>query len=64
MNNSYSDKPLYCCFSVPQQNFFTSKGIRYELVALNPRTKYTMWVYMRDERLKEALREWNLGSKN
>ena len=35
------DKPLYCCFSVPQQKFLTSKNIRYEVVALNPNTKCT-----------------------
>lgn len=63
MKDGYSDKPLYCCFSVPQQKFFTNKGIRYELVALNPSTKCTMWIYMRNERLKEALKEWSLGSK-
>ena len=24
------DKPLYCCFSVPQKDFLQSKGIKYE----------------------------------
>ena len=49
------DKPLYCCFSVPQQKFLTSKNIHYEVVALNPNTKCTMWIYMRNEKLDKAL---------
>lgn len=58
------DKLLYCCFSVPQQKFLTSKNINYEVVALNPNTKCTMWIYMRNEKLDKALNEWRLGSKS
>nr|DAG25508.1 MAG TPA: hypothetical protein [Caudoviricetes sp.] len=58
------DKPLYCCFSVPQQKFLTSKNIHYEVVALNPNTKCTMWIYMRNEKLDKALNEWRLSSKS
>lgn len=58
------DKPLYCCFSVPQQKFLASKNINYEVVALNPNTKCTMWIYMRNEKLDKALNEWRLGSKS
>ena len=52
------DKPLYCCFSVPQKEFLKSKGINYELVALNPTSKCTMWIYMRNGLLDKALSEW------
>lgn len=61
MTNS-DNKPLYCCYSLPQQKFLTEKGIRYELKALNPNTKCTMWVYMKNKILDNALREWTLSS--
>ena len=40
------------------------KPIHYEVVALNPNTKCTMWIYMRNEKLDKALNEWRLGSKS
>lgn len=55
------NKPLYICYSVPQMNFLTEKGLRYELVALNKNTGCTMWIYMRDEKLDKYLNEWSLG---
>lgn len=54
-------KKLYVCYSVPQMNFLTSKGVRYELVALNKNTGNTMWLYMRNEKLDKYLNEWSLG---
>lgn len=55
------NKPLYICYSVPQMNFLTEKGSRYELVALNKNTGSTMWVYMRTNELDKHLSEWSLG---
>lgn len=58
------EKKLYCCYSVPLKDFLRSKGIKYEIVALSPNTKSTMWVYMKDEKLDKCLEEWSLGSKS
>lgn len=49
---------LYCCYSVPLMKFICSKGIKYEIVAKNPNTEKTFWVYIRDEKLDTVLSEW------
>ena len=60
-NMRKEDKPLYCCFSVPQRDFLASKGIKYEICALNPNTHNMFWVYMQNGKLSEALKEWSLN---
>lgn len=50
---------LFPCYSVPMRDFFTSKGIRYELVGLNPTTKLPFWVYIKTKELQEAMQEWS-----
>ena len=50
---------LFPCYSIPMRDYFTSLGIRYELVGLNPETKNMFWVYIKNERLKNALEEWS-----
>lgn len=55
---------LYCCYSIPQREFLKSKGIRYEIVALSPNSKSTMWVYIKNEKLDKLLNEWSLGAKS
>ena len=55
---------LYCCFSVPQMKYLKSNGVNYEIKALNDKTKCTMWVYIKDEKLDRLLKEWSLGSKS
>lgn len=51
---------LYTCYSVPLMKFLTQiKGIRYELVACNPNTMKTFWIFVRDEKLNNALNEWS-----
>lgn len=53
---------LYTCYSVPLMKFLTqTKGIRYELVACNPNTMKTFWIFVRDEKLNNALDEWMTG---
>ena len=50
---------LYTCYSVPLMKFLTEqKGIRYELVALNPNTMKKFWIFIRDKQLNNALNEW------
>ena len=61
MIKNKKDKLLYCCFSVPQRDYLTSKGIKYEICALNPNTLNMFWVYMQNEKLSEALKEWSLN---
>lgn len=34
------------------------KGIRYEIVALNPNNQKKFWAFIRDEKLNTALNEW------
>lgn len=58
-----SNKPLYCCYSVPLMNYLTDNGVKYEVVALNKNTNNTMWIYLRNEKLNKLLKEWSLGSK-
>lgn len=51
---------LYCCYSIPLRDFLLKNGIRYEIVALNPNSKSTMWIYIKDKKLDKLLREWSL----
>lgn len=51
---------LYTCYSVPLLKFLTdTKGIRYELIAYNPNTMKKFWIFIRDEKLNNALDEWS-----
>ena len=52
------DKLLYCCYSVPQRDYLTNLGIRYEICGLNPNTKCMFWAYLNNEKLSEALSKW------
>lgn len=49
---------LYCCYSLPLRDFLYSKGLRYELAALNPNSKKLFWVYIKDKKLDILLTEW------
>lgn len=50
---------LYCCYSLNLRKFLESKGLRYELAALNPNSQKLFWVYMRTEQLDSLLDEWS-----
>ena len=50
---------LYCCYSLNQRKFLESKGLRYELAALNPNSQNLFWVYIRTEQLDKLLEEWS-----
>lgn len=56
-------KKLYCCYSIPLKNYLKSKGIEWEVVALSPNTKSTMWIYIKNEKLNKYLDEWSQGNK-
>lgn len=50
---------LFSCYSVPLMKFLTqNKNIKYKLVGLNPRTKNTFWVFIKNKELNNALTEW------
>lgn len=50
---------LFPCYSIPMRDFFSLRGIRYELVGLHPETKKMFWVYIKTPELDVAMNEWN-----
>ena len=47
------------CYSVPLKDYLTKvKGIEYLCVALDCKSQNTMWVFLRDKELDNALTEW------
>lgn len=50
---------LFPCYSIPMRNYFTSKGIKYELVGLHPVTHDMFWVYVKTIELEKAMYEWS-----
>lgn len=57
------DRKLYCCYSLPLRDFLSEHGIRYEIVALSPNTKSTMWVYIKTDALDKLLDKWSNNTK-
>lgn len=51
---------LYCCYSLPLRDFLSKNNCRYEIVALSPNSKSTMWIYVKNEKLDKLLKEWSL----
>jgi hypothetical protein len=49
---------LFPCYSIPLRDFLSSKGIRYEIVGINPTTHNMFWVYIKNNQLTIALDEW------
>ena len=54
---------LYCCYSLEQRKFLTSRNIRYEVVGLNPNNQQMFWVYIKDEKLDILTSEWSKRDK-
>lgn len=54
------DKKIYCCYSVPLMKFLTeTKGIRYDVVGLNPNSHKTFWGFVKTDKLDKALKAWS-----
>ena len=53
------ESKLYCCFSVPLRDYLTENDVKYELVALSPNSKRTMWIYIKDDKLRKLLKDWS-----
>jgi len=51
----------YKCFSVPQKDFLMSRGLEYITVALDPKTKDTFWLFLRNDSLDASLTQWQLN---
>ena len=49
---------LFPCYSIPMRDYFTSKGIKYELVGLHPTTHDMFWVYIKTPKVLELMNEW------
>ena len=50
---------LYTCYSLNLRNFLYSKGIKYRIAARHPNKEEMFWIYVRDEKLDNALTEWS-----
>lgn len=50
---------LYCCYSLNLRRYLYSRGLRYELCAIDPNSKKTFWVYLRNDELDSALSDWS-----
>lgn len=42
------------------RDYFTSKGIKYELIGLHPKSCAMFWVYTKTIELENAMKEWSL----
>lgn len=49
---------LFICYSPPLKNFLVSKGFKYEVIGLNPESKKTFWVFLRNEKFNETVGMW------
>ena len=45
------------------RDFFTSKGIKYELVGLHPKSYDMFWVYIKTIELEKAMNEWSSNNR-
>ena len=54
---------LFPCYSIPMRDFLTSKGIRYELVGLHPKSHKMFWVYIKSNELEKVMNEWSSNNR-
>ena len=57
--NQAVENQLYCCYSLPLRNYLYKGGLKYHLAALNPNSKKMFWVYIKDKKLDDLLKEWS-----
>ena len=57
------ESKLFPCYSIPMRDYFSSKGIKYELVGLHPTSHDMFWVYIKTTELKNAMQEWSLNKR-
>ena len=54
---------LLLCYSIPMRDYFASKGIKYELVGLHPKSHDMFWIYIKTIELEEAMNEWSSNNR-
>lgn len=54
---------LYPCYSTNLMKFLSLKGVEYELCGRHPNKEVTMWIYIRNEKLNKALKEYELAKR-
>lgn len=63
--SNMNSSQVFVCYSVPLMMFLTkSKGIRYDVVGLNPKTKKTFWAFVKNKELSETLSTWRDNNPN
>lgn len=53
MNDKY-----FRCFSVPLKNYLLSNDVKYELVALDTKSKNTFWLFVKTDKFQTVLSQW------
>ena len=54
---------LFPCYSLPMRDFFMSKGIKYELVGLHPKSHDMFLIYIKTSELEKAMNEWSSNNR-
>lgn len=49
----------FYCYSTTLMHFLKANGLRYEYADIHKRTGNRMWVFKRDDRLREMLDEYD-----
>ena len=52
---------LFVCYSLNLMLFLKKNGVRYEVEAVHKLTNAPLWVYVRNDKLKKLLGEWNIN---
>lgn len=55
------NNPLFVCYSLKLMLFLKKNGVRYEVEAVHKLTNAPLWVYVRNDKLKKLLGEWNIN---
>ena len=55
------NNPLFVCYSLNLMLFLKKNGVRYEVEAVHKLTNAPLWVYVRNDKLKKLLGEWNIN---
>ena len=52
---------LYICYSIPQRDFLTKNGLRWEISGKHMDTNNPFWAFIRTDKLDKLLKEWSQG---
>lgn len=54
----------YYCYSYPQKEFLRSNKLEIIKTETNPNTNKKCWIFIRNEKLDDLLRKWQLRKKS